>query len=124
MSDKSVAAMGDMGRVRKTECRAMEHIHPERAQDNGLEPTVGEQLRLGEFLKGLERANEGELRELCRHMAQQVLVVYPAAIRFLVREAAKNPSGQPWSEEASGVLLKALTSAGAASYTGDDADVA
>lgn len=83
--------------------------HPERAQDNGLEPTVGEQLRLGEFLKTLERAGEPELRELCRAMARQVLLVYPAAMRYLAREAARNLSGQPWSEEASSKLVEALT---------------
>lgn len=87
----------------------MDERHPERAQDNGLEPTVGEQLRLGEFLKRLEQIDEKELRELCRQMAHQVLVVYPSAMRYLAREAARNLSGQPWSTEASETLLKALT---------------
>lgn len=86
----------------------MERLHPERAQDNGLEPTVGEQLRLGEFLKLLEKATESELREICKQMAQQVLVVYPSAMRYLAREAAANLSGRPWSEEASETLLNAL----------------
>lgn len=86
----------------------MSQRHPERAQDNGLEPTVGEQLRLGAFLKALEKASEADLREICKQMAQQVLVVYPAAIRFLVREAANNPPGRLWSKEASETLLEGL----------------
>lgn len=73
----------------------MEHYHPERAQDNGLEPTVGEQLRLGEFLKLLDKASEDDLRTICRRMAEQVLVVYPAAIRYLARESAKNLGASP-----------------------------
>lgn len=86
----------------------MDSHHPERAQDNGLEPTVGEQLRLGEFLKKLDGLGEAELKELCRAMAQQVLLVYPSAMRFLAREAAKNLSGHPWSAEASETLMRAL----------------
>lgn len=86
----------------------MDCRHPERAQDNGLEPTVGEQLRLGEFLKKLDELGEAELKELCRLMAHQVLVVYPSAMRFLAREAAANLSGQPWSAEASETLMQAL----------------
>lgn len=83
-------------------------VHPERAQDNGLEPTVGEQLRLGEFLKLLDKASEPELREISRRMAEQVLVVYPAAMRYLSREAARNLGGEPWSRESSERLLEAL----------------
>jgi hypothetical protein len=86
----------------------MSEKHPEREQDSGLEPTVGEHLRLAQFLQGLERANEAELREIARKMAEQVLVVYPAALRFLSREAARNLAGQPWSAESSEKLLKAL----------------
>jgi ParB-like chromosome segregation protein Spo0J len=87
----------------------MEERHPERAQDNGLEPTVGEQVRLGKFLKQLDETGEAELRTLCRQMAHQVLVMYPSAMRYLAREAARNLSGQPWSAEASEKLMKALS---------------
>lgn len=83
--------------------------HPERAEDNGLEATVGEHLRLAEFLKGLDRLGEAELRQISRQMAYQVLMVHPAAMRFLAREAAKNLSGVPWSAEASATLIEALT---------------
>lgn len=68
---------------------------------------MGEELRLGEFLRTLERASEEDLRAMCRLMARQVLVVYPAAIRYLAREAARNLAGvQPWSEEASAMVLQ------------------
>lgn len=82
--------------------------HPELQGDSGLEPTVGEQLRLGEFLNALERASEQELRQLCRAMAQQVLITYPSAMRYLAREAARNLAGVPWREESSERLMKAL----------------
>jgi len=82
--------------------------HPEQQGDRGLEPTVGEQLRLGEFLKALEQASEQELRQMCRVMAQQVLITYPSAMRYLAREAARNLSGAPWSVESSARLMEAL----------------
>ena len=83
-------------------------MHPERGVDNGLEPTVGEHMRLAQFLQGLEKANEAELREISRKMAEQVMVVFPSALRYLAREAAKNLAGQAWSQESSDRLLKAL----------------
>lgn len=83
-------------------------MHPEREADNGLEPTVGEQLRLAEFLKALDRASEADLREISRKMAQQVLVTYPSALRYLAREAAKNLAGDPWRVESSERLMQAL----------------
>lgn len=82
--------------------------HPERTQDDGLQPTVGEHLRLGRFLKLLDEADEKQLKEICRAMAEQVLVVYPSAMRFMAREAARNLKGEPWSEESSNRLLGAL----------------
>lgn len=87
----------------------MSGLHPECAgSDPGFEPTVGEQLRLSQFLTQLERIGEEELRALCRQMAVQVLVTHPAAMRWLAREAARNLSGQVWSEEHSRKLLAGL----------------
>jgi hypothetical protein len=86
----------------------MDEKHPERERDNGLEPTVGEHLRLAQFLQALEKANEAELREIAKKMAEQVLVVYPSALRYLSREAARNLAGQPWTQESSDRLLDAL----------------
>ena len=87
----------------------MSNAHPERGRDDGLEPTVGEQLRLAQFLNALEKANEDELRQIARAMAQQVLVTFPSAMRFLAREAARNLAGQPWSSEASEKLVTTLS---------------
>ncbi len=86
----------------------MNEMHPERGVDNGLEPTVGEHMRLAQFLQALEKANEAELREISRKMAEQVLVVYPSALRYLAREAARNLGGGLWSKESSTRLLEAL----------------
>jgi hypothetical protein len=88
----------------------MELAHPERGQDGGFEPTVGEQIRLGQFINALERANEDELRTIAKTLAQQVLVTYPAAIRYLAKEAAANLAGHAWSKESSERLLNALQS--------------
>ena len=87
----------------------MNNAHPERQMDNGLEPTVGEQLRLAEFIKALDRASEDDLRTIAKQMAQQVMVTFPSALRFLAREAARNLAGHPWSPDASGKLLTVLT---------------
>jgi len=67
--------------------------HPEVKVLNTLEPTVGEQLRLVEFNKKLDQANEVELREIAKLLAKQAMVMQPAAIRYLAREAAQNLAG-------------------------------
>lgn len=80
--------------------------HPEMSiGDHHMEATVGEQVRLGKFIASIEELGATELRELCRTMAEQVFVVYPAAMRFLAHEAARNLSGTPWSMEKSDELL-------------------
>lgn len=84
-------------------------VHPEGGDEGGFEPTIGEELRLAEFLKGLDKANEDELRTIAKQMAQQILVVYPSAMRWLAREAARNLSGQFWGEQQSHDLLIALS---------------
>lgn len=83
--------------------------HPEGGFDRSFEPTVGEHLRLAEFTNALERASECELREIAKVMAQQVLVMYPAAMRFLAGEAAKNLGGHYWKEEHSAKMVETLS---------------
>lgn len=83
--------------------------HPEGGPELSFEPTVGEHLRLAEFTNALDRANEDELRQIAKLMAQQVLVTYPAAMRFLATEAARNLSGYYWSKENSEKLVHALS---------------
>jgi hypothetical protein len=62
--------------------------HPESLGMQAIEPSVGDLLRLKEFLDGVEKAGERELRELCRLMARSVFVSHPATVRWLSREAA------------------------------------
>lgn len=78
------------------------------AGNGRFEPTVGEHLRLGQFLRDTEKADEAGLRDLCRRLAHMALLVYPATIRGLAWEAAENLSGKPWAEERGEVLLREL----------------
>lgn len=82
--------------------------HPEQPRDAGLEPTVGEQLRLAEALQLIERAGTDDLRQIARLLAQQALMVQPAAIRYLSREAARNLGGGWRGGEAGAELLELL----------------
>lgn len=77
-------------------------------QDSGLEPTVGEELRLAALLKEIDQVPAESLRPVCRAMARQVLVTYPAAMRFLAREAARNLGGAQWDVKRSEQLAAAL----------------
>ena len=65
-------------------------MHPEADDLNMLEPSVGEQLRLNEFLRGIDELTLEELREVTALLAEQALMMQPAAIRWLAREAARN----------------------------------
>lgn len=83
--------------------------HPEMCgEDHHMEATVGEQLRLGQFLSALDDLGREELKDLCRMMAQQVLVTYPSAMRYLAHEAARNLGGAMWDEKRSEELLELL----------------
>ena len=79
--------------------------HPEAPEVNSLEPTIGEQFRFEEFKRGLERMDDvKELREIALLLAKQALLLQPASIRYLAKEAARNlssASGRNWSEVAS-----------------------
>lgn len=63
---------------------------PDRGQVNALEPSVGDQIRLGQAISLIERAGLDDLRRLAREMATAVFVVHPAAVRHLAQEAARN----------------------------------
>ena len=67
--------------------------HPEASEANSLEPTIGEQFRFEEFKRGLEKLDDvKELREIASLLAKQALVIQPASIRYLAKEAARNLS--------------------------------
>ena len=77
--------------------------HPEAVTENVIEPTVGEQLRLAEFNKKIEKLDRLELLEITQMLAKQALVTHPSVIRYLAHEAARNLSGgglKDWSQEA------------------------
>ena len=79
--------------------------HPEASNANLFEPTIGEQFRFEEFKRGLEKLDDlDELRQIAILLAKQALVVQPASIRYLAKEAARNlssSSGRDWSTVAS-----------------------
>tara|TARA_R100000005_G_C4985705_1_gene194138 strand:- start:405 stop:698 length:294 start_codon:yes stop_codon:yes gene_type:complete len=79
--------------------------HPEASDANSLEPTIGEQFRFEEFKRGLEKMDDvRELREIATLLAKQALLLQPASIRYLAKEAAQNltsASGRDWSSVAS-----------------------
>ena len=60
---------------------------------NNLEPSVGDQLRYAQFIKGIERLNHDELKEVVTELARLALVLQPAAIRWAAYEAAQNLGG-------------------------------
>jgi hypothetical protein len=60
----------------------------DRASTDAIEPSVGELLLYKQALEGIEKAGVEELRKLAGILARQVLVVHPAATRWLAREAA------------------------------------
>ena len=82
--------------------------HPEIGGDSGIEPTIGEQLRLREAWQAIDRAGTEELRTLCKQLSEYAMVTMPAAMRWLVKQAASNLEGRPWSPEHSERLVAAL----------------
>lgn len=95
----------------------MSASHPEQTGDVGLEPGVNELLALRRITDELERAGIDELRQAAIAMARLVVVVHPAALRYLANEAARNlsqswvPSDHPRAEGDSGAA--SVTSADA-----------
>ena len=68
-------------------------VHPEQPSTQILEPTVGDQLRLAKFLKGMEEATRDELQEALHLLAHQFFITQPTQIRYLANEAARNLVG-------------------------------
>lgn len=70
----------------------------ERGKSDALEPSVSERLRLGQAISAIEKADEKQLRKLAIEMAHLVLMVHPATVRYLVKEAAEgwDPRREMW----------------------------
>jgi len=80
--------------------------HPEAAATNLIEPTVGEHLRLAEFLRKIEKLDRDELLEITKLLAKQALVSHPSVIRYLAHEAARNLGEKglkDWTEEVTSI---------------------
>ena len=71
-----------------TDCAVAQH--PEAEGVNCLEPTIGDQIRLDQFLQSMQSAGEEEVREALALLAHQFFVSGPSQVRYLAREAARN----------------------------------
>lgn len=69
-------------------------------------------MRLRQFREGLEKLGEHELRELCSQLAEQALVMYPSALRWLGRETCRYASSAYERERLGDALVKELTEKG------------
>lgn len=82
-----------------------------------FEPTVGEHLRLGQFLRVIEQADERALRVMCGELARLALLVYPSTIRGLVWQSAEDlknqMNGDQRSQDMAREVLQKLQSGGA-----------
>ena len=58
-----------------------------------IEPSVNDQIRYAQFVKGLDRLNPDELKEVAVELARLALLMQPAAIRWAAHEAASNLGG-------------------------------
>jgi len=126
--DQSNADLGEMGsdqgapEVLAQDAGAYGSQTPAGSRGAGrFEPTVGDHLRLGQFVAAIDQASPDQLRDLCRRLAQQSLLVYPAMLRGLAQEAAENLASKPWGQERSDELVAELTgrARGASRLPGD-----
>lgn len=115
--DQSNADPGELGPVRGApevlaqDAEAYGSQAPSGSRGVGrFEPTVGDHLRLGQFVAAIDQASPDQLRDLCKRLAQQSLLVYPAMLRGLAQEAAENLASKPWGQERSDELVAELTS--------------
>ena len=58
-----------------------------------IEPSVNDQLKFAQFVKGLEQLNRDELHKVSIELARLALLMQPAAIRWAAQEAAANLGG-------------------------------
>lgn len=82
-----------------------------------MEPSMARQVVYEEFKRSLPGRSQEELRQLCLQLAELALVAQPAAIRWLVDEAAgawiqRQPDGtvqlpppSAWHEQLAAELL-------------------
>lgn len=69
-------------------------------------------LRLNEFLEGVKKLGEHDLRALCSTMGRQNLVSYPSALRWLAKEAAPNACNESERSRTGETLVEELVASG------------
>ena len=55
-----------------------------------IEPSVNDQLRYAQMMKGIDKLERDELLEVTKELARLALLLQPAAMRWAAYEAAKN----------------------------------
>ena len=58
-----------------------------------IEPSVNDQLKFAQFVKGLDKLDRDELHTVSIELARLALLMQPAAIRWAAHEAAANLGG-------------------------------
>jgi len=89
----------------------MKRIESSKEQENVMESRMDEQFAYERLVRSLDGATRAELVEMCRLLAKQSLVLYPAAMRYMANEAARNLSGGGlgWKTREAERLVELLT---------------
>ena len=58
-----------------------------------IEPSLNDQLRYTQFVRGIENLDHKELKEVTLQLAKLALLSQPAAMRWAAHEAASNLGG-------------------------------
>lgn len=58
-----------------------------------IEPSLNDQLRYTQFVRGIEKLDHKELKEVTLQLAKLALLSQPAAMRWAANEAASNLGG-------------------------------
>tara|TARA_B100001059_G_scaffold235537_1_gene281519 strand:+ start:668 stop:868 length:201 start_codon:yes stop_codon:yes gene_type:complete len=58
-----------------------------------IEPSLNDQLRYTQFVRGIEKLDQAELKEVTLELAKLALLMQPAALRWAASEAATNLGG-------------------------------
>jgi len=59
-----------------------------------IEPSLNDQLKYTRFVRGIEKLDYKELKEVTLELARLALLTQPAALRWAANEAAENLGGR------------------------------
>lgn len=59
-----------------------------------IEPSLNDQLKYTRFVRGIEKLDFKELKEVTLELARLALLTQPAALRWAANEAAENLGGR------------------------------